>query len=75
MSTKWHPLYTDIEKPQRFTWPFCYEPHPLCLLATEEVRREVARINPSEGKMFGVLVVERTTDEGPALGFRTTRGP
>ena len=69
MSTKWHPLYTDIEKPQRFTWPFCYEPHPLCLLATEEVRREVARINPSEGKMFGVLVVERTTDEGPALGF------
>ena len=53
-----HPLKTDILKPVHFTDPFCYEPHPLCLLAAEEVRREIARIRPSEGKMFGVLVVE-----------------
>ena len=53
-----HPLNTDIQKPVHFTDPFCYEPHPLCLLATEEVKQEIARINPSEGKMFGVLVVE-----------------
>ena len=53
-----HPLHTDIAKPERFTWPFCYEPHPLCLLACEELKREIERINPSEGKMFGVLVVE-----------------
>lgn len=60
-----HPLLTDIAKPERFTWPFCYEPHPLCLLASEEVKREVERIQPTEGKMFGVLVVE--TADG--LGF------
>ncbi len=53
-----HLLHTDIEKPERFTWPFCYEPHPLCLLACEELKQEIARINPTEGKMFGVLVVE-----------------
>ena len=53
-----HPLHTDIEKPERFTWPFCYEPHPLCLLACDELKQEIARINPTEGKMFGVLVVE-----------------
>ena len=53
-----HPLSSDIPKPERFTYPFCYEPHPLCLLAAEEVKQEIARINPSEGKMFGVLVVE-----------------
>ena len=53
-----HPLSSDIPKPKRFTYPFCYEPHPLCLLAAEEVKLEIARINPSEGKMFGVLVVE-----------------
>ena len=53
-----HPLHTDIAKPERFTYPFCYEPHPLCLLAAEEVKSEIARIHPSEGKMFGVLVVE-----------------
>ena len=53
-----HPLHTDIAKPERFTWPFCYEPHPLCLLACEEVKQEIIRINPAEGKMFGVLVVE-----------------
>lgn len=49
---------TDIPKPERFTYPFCYEPHPLCLLAAEEVKQEIERIHPSEGKMFGVLVVE-----------------
>ena len=60
-----HPLHTDITKPERFTWPFCYEPHPLCLLACDELKREIERISPTEGKMFGVLVVE--SEEG--LGF------
>ncbi len=60
-----HPLNTAIQKPVHFTDPFCYEPHPLCLLAAEEVKQEIARINPSEGKMFGVLVVE--SDEGMAF--------
>lgn len=52
-----HPLHTDIAKPERFTYPFCYEPHPLCQLAAKEVQAEITRINPQEGKMFGVLVV------------------
>ena len=52
-----HPLSTDIAPPKRFTYPFCYEPHPLCILAAEEVKREIERIQPKEGKMFGVLVV------------------
>ena len=60
-----HPLHTDMAKPERFTWPFCYEPHPLCLLACDELKREIERISPTEGKMFGVLVVE--SEEG--LGF------
>ena len=60
-----HPLHTDMAKPERFTWPFCYEPHPLCLLACGELKREIERISPTEGKMFGVLVVE--SEEG--LGF------
>lgn len=55
-----HPLHTDIPKPERFTWPFCYEPHPLCLLACEEVKAEISRIDLKEGKMFGVLVVDTT---------------
>ena len=59
-----HPLHADIPKPERFTYPFCYEPHPLCILAAEEVKREIERINPSEGKMFGVLVAE---DHGERL--------
>lgn len=60
-----HPLISDIPLPEQFTYPFCYEPHPLCILAAEEVKKEIARIHPQEGKMFGVLVV--TSDEG--LGF------
>ena len=66
---KVHPLHSDIPKPERFTYPFCYEPHPLCLLAAEEVKREIERINPSEGKMFGVLVVEVSNGK-----FDTTMG-
>ena len=53
-----HPLNSDLQKPVHFTDPFCYEPHPLCLVAVGEVKQEIARINPVEGKMFGVLVVE-----------------
>ena len=53
-----HKLNCDIPKPERFTYPFCYEPHPLCLAAVEEVKLEIERIHPTEGKMFGVLVVE-----------------
>ena len=53
-----HPLHTDIEPPERFTYPFCYEPHPLCRLAAEEVKCELASMQLSEGKMFGVLVAE-----------------
>ena len=61
-----HPLHTNIAKPERFTWPFCYEPHPLCLLACDEVKAEIEKIAPSEGKMFGVLVAEDSND---GLGF------
>lgn len=57
-----HPLYTDVPKPERFTYPFAYVPHPLCQLAAQEVQQEIARINPQEGKMFGVLVVEHAPD-------------
>ena len=61
-----HPLHTDIPKPERFTFPFCYEPHPLCLLAAKEVQREVETMGLTEGKMFGVLVVEEADG---TLGF------
>ena len=69
-----HPLHTNIPKPERFTWPFCYEPHPLCLLACDEVKQEIERIGPKEGKMFGVLVVKMDDGRGlmeeePAYGF------
>ena len=58
-----HPLHTDIPKPERFTYPFCYEPHPLCQLAAKEVQEyiashEVIREDADNGKMFGVLIVE-----------------
>ena len=64
MPSPLHPLTTDIKPPERFTYPFCYEPHPLCLLAVEEVKQEIERIHPSEGKMFGVLVVVSPPESG-----------
>ena len=73
-----HPLHTDIPKPERFTYPFCYEPHPLCQLAAKEVQQyiaehEIVKTDADGGKMFGVLVVEPTPSPsrvgGEALGF------
>ena len=61
-----HPLHnTTVERPQRFTYPFCYEPHPLCREAAAEVQQHIAaheeiRSDADRGKMFGVLVVEST---------------
>lgn len=52
-----HPLSTAITPPLQFTYPFCYQPHPLCVLAAGEVQREIAGMHISESKMFGVLVV------------------
>ena len=57
-----HPLQSAIAPPPKFTYPFCYEPHPLCLQAAAEVQRYIAsqgcwREEISRGKMFGVLVV------------------
>ena len=64
-----HPLHTDIAKPERFTYPFCYEPHPLCQLAAKEVQQYIAehdtiKEDADRGKMFGVLVVEHTEHRG-----------
>ena len=55
-----HPLESNLPRPERFTFPFCYEPHPLALLAASAVQRQLQTMTLGEGKMFGVLVVERS---------------
>lgn len=77
-----HPLPSsvrDVESPVRFTYPFCYEPHPLCLAAAEEVRQYV--LSQSEwkkeltsGKMFGVLIVQQGDERGYLAAFSGTLG-
>ena len=68
-----HPLDTDIEEPSLFNNPFNYEPHPLCLLAADEVMRYIAsqpelEADARQGKMLGVLVV-RTALHPHRLAF------
>lgn len=58
-----HPLHTSIAQPEKFTFPFCYTPHPLCMLATKEVQDFIQQESAwqdeaNNGKMFGVLIVE-----------------
>ncbi len=77
-----HHLNTDIQPPHQFTFPFCYEPHPLCRLAAAEVEHHIVESGvwqgeTSCGKMFGVLVVreerrvksEESDGSDGALGF------
>ncbi|MFQ3235093.1 MAG: tRNA pseudouridine32 synthase/23S rRNA pseudouridine746 synthase [Paraglaciecola sp.] len=57
--------------PERFTFPFYYQPHPLCLLAANELQSHLTHQTKWQhnfgldgdteqviGKMFGVLVVQ-----------------
>ncbi|NQY26371.1 MAG: RNA pseudouridine synthase [Piscirickettsiaceae bacterium] len=50
--------------PERFTFPFYYQPHPLCLLAAQELQSHLESQTDWQhnfnvtGKMFGVLLVK-----------------
>ncbi|ANW96470.1 RNA pseudouridine synthase [Wenyingzhuangia fucanilytica] len=63
---------TGISIPKKFTYPFYYEPHPLSILAAEQLQEYLTyqkdfEHNFSEtGKMFGVLVVK---DLHKSIGF------
>ena len=64
---------SDIPLPERFTYPFCYTPHPLCVMAAEEVQNYLSKQSDwqeelSQGKMFGVLIVQ--TEDG-SIGYLT----
>ncbi|RPD42799.1 RluA family pseudouridine synthase [Chitinophaga barathri] len=70
----------EIVLPERFTFPFYYEPHPLAKIAAAELQHYLETqteldhnfgLNAGEegaaiGKMFGVLVVQ---DTGKRLGY------
>ncbi|WP_243347957.1 RluA family pseudouridine synthase [Parabacteroides sp. FAFU027] len=65
-----HPI-DSLALPEKFTYPFNYTPHPLCVVASGEVQDYLRTRTDwaeelSEGKMFGVLVVQ--TDSGE-LGY------
>ncbi|PHI19561.1 RNA pseudouridine synthase [Lewinellaceae bacterium SD302] len=81
-SVFFHPLSTEGNlpaPPERFTYPFYYEPHPLAKLAASDLQDHLAGekswdfdfgLNPGansgQGKMFGVLVV---SNEAGDLGY------
>lgn len=63
--------------PERFTFPFCYTPHPLCVLAAQELQHHIATQDQWQhnfgldnddgmGHMFGVLLVQNQQGE---LGY------
>ena len=80
------PFKSSIENyslPEYFTFPFYYEPHPLCVLAAKELQDYLLsqttwqhnfglgdNKDNASGKMFGVLLVENEQKEiGYLTGF------
>jgi tRNA pseudouridine32 synthase / 23S rRNA pseudouridine746 synthase len=71
---------TEIELPNKFTFPFYYDPHPLAIIASNELQNHIQSQTKwhhnfgidkdaeglAIGKMFGVLVVEQ---EDGRLGY------
>ncbi|PQV50362.1 tRNA pseudouridine32 synthase / 23S rRNA pseudouridine746 synthase [Jejuia pallidilutea] len=77
-----HPLILNeqVELPKKFTFPFYYKPHRLCILAAKDVQNYLEQQTDFKhnfgldsktkglpiGKMFGVMVVQ---DKVGALGY------
>lgn len=71
---------SSISLPNKFTFPFYYEPHPLAIIAAQEIQDYIENIKELDhnfgldnskdgliiGKMFGVLVVQKENGE---LGY------
>lgn len=62
---------SGISLPQKFTFPFHYTPHPLCVIASKEVQTYLSAQKHwneelQKGKMFGVLIVRTPNGE---LGY------
>lgn len=72
------------ELPEHFTFPFYYTPHPLCMLAANELQ-EYLLSNASEltiqsnklnnGKMFGVLLVKNDLNKIGYLAAYSGKSP
>ena len=69
---------SHLALPEKFTYPFHYTPHPLCVLAAEEVKAYIASRKEWQeelafGKMFGVLIVQTnnriTNNEENQIGY------
>ena len=69
---------SHLALPEKFTYPFHYTPHPLCVLAAEEVKEYIASRKEwqeelASGKMFGVLIVQTnnriTNNEENQIGY------
>ena len=68
---------SGIELPEKFTFPFYYEPHSLAKIATEEIQEylesqtdfkhnfglDTTKTDLPIGKMFGVLIVQNQKNE------------
>lgn len=72
------PTFTShIPDPPRFTYPFCYTPHPLCTIAADIVRTYLKEQKQwaeelSRGKMMGVLIVRHNNQRGFLAAFSGT---
>jgi tRNA pseudouridine32 synthase/23S rRNA pseudouridine746 synthase len=66
IDSKVHIFHSDVSAialPRQFTFPFHYVPHPLCVIAADEVKSYISTLTAcreelQQGKMFGVLVVK-----------------
>lgn len=63
-----------VECPKLFTFPFHYVPHPLCVLASQHLREYIDSRHDwqeelQQGKMMGVLVVQKDNEVGFLAAF------
>ncbi|UPQ89734.1 RluA family pseudouridine synthase [Vibrio sinaloensis] len=76
--TRFNTPIQGVALPEKYTFPFYYQPHPLCVQAAEQLQQHLSTqthwqhnfgldgARDGAGKMFGVLLVRNPTGE---IGF------
>lgn len=76
--TRFNTPIQGVALPEKFTFPFYYQPHPLCVQAAEQLQQHLSTqtqwqhnfghdgVSDGAGKMFGVLLVRNSAGE---IGF------
>jgi len=69
-----HPIHTDMMPPEQMNNPFDYEPHPLCIMAADEIKHFLQGRTTSNGQSAEPSFFDSDSPEGKAFLHEVQEG-